>query len=216
MQVTSAGAVSPLMPAVAPTSVSSRPVQAPVVLNPVAASDRLSVTAAKGIPALAPLFQTEAPLPPISVETRDNFTYYRNAFGVQITQVDYADGKYFYLLSQQGLAVMLRQHDDKRDTLNFTDMNFNIPKPSQFPNVYFHVQGEVPSRISFNERHEVVLDLSNGEQLIFDREKAETPLKGPYSLRFNPDEAGHNFDAIYSGSDTSIKRYKSKGDSIQW
>jgi len=170
----------------------------------------------KGIPALASVFASEAPLPPIQVEKRGNFTYYRNAFGVQITQLDYPDGKYFNTFTSQGLAIMLRQHDDKRDTLNFTDMNFNIPRPSQMPNVYFHVQGESPSRMSFNERHELVIQLSNGEQLTLDREQGQTPVQGAFSIRFFPAEMGENFNVIYTGPDTSIKSYKSKGDTVKW
>lgn len=184
-------------------------------------SDKLQLLTATGkIPAVTPLFAKDEPeLPPIQVEKRDNYTYYRNAFGQQITQVDYPEGKYFFLFSSQGLGIMLRQHDDKRDTLNFSDMNFNIGKPSQIPNVYFHVphaSDASPSKMSFNARHEVQIDLGNGEQLRFDRETSEHPLQGPVSLRFFPDETGQNFDVIYCGSDSSVKRFKSKGDTIQW
>ncbi|PKL79754.1 MAG: hypothetical protein CVV27_01395 [Candidatus Melainabacteria bacterium HGW-Melainabacteria-1] len=168
-----------------------------------------------GIPATIQGFG-ETTLPPIVIEKRDHFTYYRNAFGVQITQVDYPQGKYFYLLSSQGLGIMLRQHDDKRDTLNFSDMNFNITRPSQIPNVYFHVPGETASRIHFNARHEVVIDLSNGESLTLDAHAGENLLQGPLSIRFFPTEQGQNFDVVYCGSDTGIKRFKSKGDTIQW
>src|SRR3990167_1847856 len=60
--------------------------QSPAVLAP---QDSLAASAPKGaIPALAPLFQKSEPaLPPIEVVQRDNYTYSRNAFGVQITHV---------------------------------------------------------------------------------------------------------------------------------
>lgn len=211
-------AISPL--AAAPAPAVQAPAAVPSASTQLAPVDSTQLSALpKGIPAVAPLFAVKAaevPLPPIEVVKRENYTYSRNAFGVQITQVDYEDGKYFFALSSKGLAVMLRQHDGKRDTLDFTDMNFNIPKPSMFPNVYFHVQGEPASRMFFNEQHQIVVELSNGEQLTLDRETGENVMSGPFSVRFNPDQMGESFDVIYSGADSTLKRYRSKGDTIQW
>lgn len=154
-------------------------------------------------------------LPPIEVVKRGNYTYYRNAFGVQITTVKYPKGSYSYMLSNEGLAVMLRQHDGKRDTLNFSDMNPNIPKSSQIPNVFFHVKGDGVSQLTFNDKHQPVATLANGEQLIFDRDEGQTPMSGPFSIAFFPDQAGQNFDVSYTGQD-QLKRFKSKGDTVRW
>jgi len=189
--------------------------QFPAVLAP---QDRLAASAPKGaIPALAPLFQKSEPvLPPIEVVQRDNYTYSRNAFGVQITHVKMEAGNYYYLLSDQGLCVMLRQHDDKRDTFNLTDMNFNIPTPSKFPNVFFHVNGDKPSQISFTPEHHVRIDLPNGDYALFDRENGQVLREGPFQIAFFPDEAGQNFDVKYTGNDSTVKRLKSKGDNVQW
>jgi hypothetical protein len=189
--------------------------QSPAVLAP---QDRLAASAPKGaIPALAPLFQTSEPaLPPIEVVQRDNYTYSRNAFGVQITHVKMDAGNYYYLLSDQGLCVMLRQNDGKRDTFNLTDMNFNIPSPSKFPNVFFHVNGDGPSQISFTPEHHVRIDLPNGDYALFDRENGQVLREGPFQIAFFPDEAGQNFDVKYTGNDSTVKRLKSKGDNVQW
>lgn len=189
-----------------------------------AAGDRLAVQSQRGpIPALAPVFQKSADLPPIEVEKRGNYTWYRNEFGVQITEVNFDEGKYYMTLSSQGQSIMLRQHDDKRDTLNFSDMNFNIANPSQIPNVFFHIPhaANTPdsphmSKISFDAQHNLRIDLSNGEHLLLDRKDGQTLLEGPFSVNFNPDQHGENFNVRYTGQDGHIQRFHSKGDHVDW
>ncbi|PIQ28193.1 hypothetical protein COW36_04855 [bacterium (Candidatus Blackallbacteria) CG17_big_fil_post_rev_8_21_14_2_50_48_46] len=190
----------------------------PLAPSQAAPQDQLKQSAKTGsIPALAAVFSKAEPeLPPIEVVQRENYTYSRNAFGVQITHVKMEEGNYYYLLSDQGLAIMLRQHEGKRDTLNFTDMNFNIPSPGKFPNVFFHIQGEKPSQISFTPEHHVRVDLPNGDFAIFDRENGQVLKEGPFQIQFFPDEAGEHFNVGYTGQDSSVKRFTSKGDHVQW
>ena len=187
----------------------SKPSQSPIV-----ALDQLQLHGhASKIPAVAIRFNE---LPPIEVVKRGNYTWSRNVNRVQITQIDYPDGKYFMVFSGQGQAMMMRQHDDKRDTLNFSDMNPNVGPPRNIPNVFFHLQGEGVSKIEFDKNHDVVVSLSNGEQLILDAKDGQTVKQGPFSIRFFPDQAGENFNVIYTGLDKTVQRYRSKGDSVKW
>lgn len=188
------------------------PVSSPAKSIPQAAispQDQLQVSAPKGIP--ANLFAQE--LPPVEVVKRGNYTYSRNAFGVQITAVKFEDGMYFTTLSDRGLSIMLRQHDAKRDTLNFSDMNPTIPKTSQIPNIFFHIQGEGVSQMGFNKDHQVVISLTNGEHIVLSARDGETLISGPLRLSYNPPEGP--FDVQYTGSDP-VKRYTSKGDRVIW
>lgn len=163
-----------------------------------------------------PLSPTSSPnLPPVEVREDGRFTTYKNAYGLQITQMKMEDGITYNTLNDEGFSVIIKHNDDKRDTLAFSDMNDNIRKNSQIPNVYFHVRGQNQSKMYFNDQHQLVIDLSNGESLVFDAKDGKTLISGAFDIYFNPQESGQNFNVSYSGN-KSLRSRITKGDRIRW
>lgn len=153
----------------------------------------------------------ENAFPPIRTESFKNLNYFYNMHGENINVINKDDSKTYSVLFDNGLSLILKDNFDKRDTLVFSNMGDNVGKNSNIPNIFFHINGE-ESKMYFNKEHDLVVDLGNGEQLLFDGKTGDM-ISGPFQLDFDPGSA--KIDVKYQGSD-SLSRYKSFGDNIKW
>lgn len=153
----------------------------------------------------------------VVINQEGNFTHSFNKYNMTINELKLPDGKTASFVSKNGLSVMLRSNDKKRDVIVFSNMSDNVKHNSSIPNKYFNIEGNGQSKMYFDKDHNIVIDLKNNEKLVIDGKDGETILSGPFSVNYKPEDISSNFssDVKYTGKNQP-KSFTSKGDKINW
>lgn len=153
----------------------------------------------------------------VRIEKYGNFTHSFNKYDMTINSLKLPDGETSSFVGKNGLSVMLRRNDNKRDVLVFSNMSDNVKHNSSIPNKYFNIEGNGKSSMSFDKDHNIVIDLKNHERLVISGKDGEAVLSGPFSINYKPEDISSNFnsDVKYTGKNPP-KSFNSKGDKINW
>ena len=161
---------------------------------------------------------TEKPsnvLPPVEVQVDGRLTHSTNAYGRTITALKQDSSINYSTLSESGLSIILKNNFDKRDVIVFSNMSNKISKNSLIPNDFFHVEGTEPSKMYFDDNHNIVIDLKNKEKIVIDGKDGQTVLQGPFKLNFDENKVGDDFKVKYQGK-SKLNEFRSFGDKIKW
>lgn len=195
-----------------PTPILAAAVPSPEVVSPIS-TDQMSLTATPTgtIPAVRPL------LPPITREQSGRLTFARNVHGQLITLLQKDNGsRTFTHSSERGLSFILNvKPDNTPDTLVFSHMGDGIKRNSLIPNQYYQMTGSHEPEMTFDNDHNLLISLKNGETVVVDGRDGETIINGPFRVKFNPNSDGHDFQVDYQGLQ-SLKKQVSRGDRIKW
>lgn len=186
--------------------------QSALAVSTAISSDQLTLQT----PATGTVPASRSLLPPPTREQNGRFTFMRNAHGQSITLLQKEGSRTYTHLSSQGLSFILNvKADNSPDTLVFSHMGDQITRNSLIPNQYYHITGEGQSEMRFDDQHNLVVQLKNGDQFLIDGRNGETLLTDTFRVTFNPDSNGHDFQVTYTGQHP-LKKKTSRGDRIQW